>query len=355
MSLGALLTYSLAHYAAYPGVGAFVLLFGIALHCERRQSLAALAGTVLALSVAVATQPDGVTTGSTWFSTELAVAVAWLVGDNLRQRRARWSDLQERNRLLEANREERARQAVAEERLRIARELHDVVAHSLSVIAVQAGVAGHVLDTQPEEARSSLAAITTTSRAALTEMRRMLGILRAAPDGVAARDARPDAPADATSDLTPAPRLADVPELVARARDGGLAATLHIEGEPPALSPVVELSGYRIVQEALTNAIKHGGPHAEVTLSYSAEEVHIVVTDDGIDTARGFDPSENAAIGEARNAARFRADTPGGGHGLIGMRERAAVCGGRLTVGTPPGGGFRVSARLPVTLPAARA
>ena len=177
--LAALLGLAFLHSQAYPGFYAFALLFGICLHTgDRRRRLAVFAATLVALAIALAVQPAGVVTASTWVSTMLLALVAGLGGENLRHRRARWAALQERARLLEAEREERARRAVVEERLRIARELHDVVAHSMSVIAVQSGVGHHVLDTQPEEARRALAAIETTSRAALTEMRRLLGVLR---------------------------------------------------------------------------------------------------------------------------------------------------------------------------------
>ena len=176
--LGSLLVYSLAHYGPYPGINAFVLLFAITLHGERRESRAVFAATLLTLTIAIWAQPAAVATASTWFSTFLVATVAGLLGENLRHRRERWTALEERARFVEMEREERVRRAVIEERLRIARELHDVVAHAMSVIAVQSGVGHHVIDTQPEEARRALASIETTSRAALTEMRRLLGVLR---------------------------------------------------------------------------------------------------------------------------------------------------------------------------------
>jgi signal transduction histidine kinase len=215
-------------------------------------------------------------------------------------------------------REDRARRAVTEERLRIARELHDVVAHSMSVIAVQSGVGHHVLDTQPEEARRALAAIETTSRAALIEMRRLLGVLRQEGEPRAA--------------LAPAPGLADLPFLLEQVTQAGLDVTLTMLGEVPQVSAPVDLTTYRIVQEALTNILKHGGPTAQVRITYSEAEVYVEVLDDGRPRA----PRPAAA----------RSDL---GHGLIGMRERVAVFGGRLSAGTRPGGGYRVAAHLPLS------
>lgn len=316
--LGSLLVYSLAHYGPYPGINAFVLLFAIALHDERRQARVVFVATLLVLTVAVWVQPGGVATASTWFSTLLVAAVAGLLGENLRDRRLRWAALEERARFVEKEREERVRRAVTDERLRIARELHDVVAHAMSVIAVQSGVGHHVIDSQPEEARRALAAIETTSRGALTEMRRLLGVLR--QEG------------DAQAPLTPAPGLADLPLLVGQVGEAGLEVTVAVTGEPTQASVPVDLTAYRIVQEALTNALKHGGPAARVTIAYSPGEVYLEVTDEG----RG---------GAGRRAIRPNAV----GHGLIGMRERVSVFNGDLTAGPRPEGGFRVAAHLPLS------
>jgi signal transduction histidine kinase len=319
VSLGALLVSAAAHVQIYPGVNAFVLLFGITLHTsDRRRRIAVFVATLIALSVAVWAQPAGVANASTWLSTLLLAAVCGLGGDNLRHRRGRWAALEERARFIESEREERTRNAVFDERLRIARELHDIVAHSMSVIAVQAGVGHHVLDTQPEEARRALAAIEITSRSALNEMRRLLGVLR--------QEGQPHGA------LSPAPGLADLPDLLAQVREAGLGVTTIVTGQPTAVALPVDLTAYRIIQEALTNALKHGGPAATVTINYRPEEVRLEVTDDGSATTPG------------RNTQR--ADTVG--HGLIGMRERVAVFGGQLSAGTRPEGGFRVAARLPI-------
>jgi signal transduction histidine kinase len=191
VSAAALILYGAGQFAPYPGLPVFVLLFAISLHTDRKRAAVAAAIAALAMSVAVEQQPALVATGSTWVTSLLAIAVAWLLGENQRNRRARWAVMEERTRRLEAEREERARQAVIEERLRIARELHDVVAHSMSVIAVQSGVANHVISTRPEQAQQALASIEATSRDALVEMRRLLGVLR-----------QPDHP---VPDLTPSP------------------------------------------------------------------------------------------------------------------------------------------------------
>jgi signal transduction histidine kinase len=198
-----------------------------------------------------------------------------------------------------------ANAAVGDERLRIARELHDIVAHSMSLIAVKAGIANHVADQRPEEARDALRIIEATSRGTLTEMRRMLGVLRSE-----------------TADLTPAPGLSGLPELAEQARMAGVDVTMT--SPDTELPSGLEMSVYRIVQEALTNVVKHAGPvRCEVTVTANGKEVRIDVTDNG----------------------------PGGptgsGHGLIGMRERVMMYDGSFTAGPRPEGGFAVSARMP--------
>src|SRR6478736_1587983 len=253
VTLVSLLCYAALNYAAYPGLGVFVLVFGVALHSPRRTSLITFVACLVAFSVALALQPSGVATRTTWISTLLLTAVAWLAADNLRTRRQRWSALRERALRLETEREVEARRAVESERLRIARELHDVVAHSMSVIAVQSAVGHHVIDTNPEEARRALAAVETTSRAALVELRRMLGVLREDDDRDGAK-------------LMPAPGLADLPRLVAGVREAGLAVDLDIQGAPADIPLGVDSSTYRLVQEALTNVLKHGGSIATVTV-----------------------------------------------------------------------------------------
>ncbi|GAA4800248.1 sensor histidine kinase [Streptomyces ziwulingensis] len=240
-----------------------------------------------------------------------AVGGAWAVGRGVRERRAAAA----------LHAEHLARHAVDEERLHIARELHDVVAHSMGVIAVRAAVANHVAETRPQEAREALRVIEGTSRAALTEMRRMLGVLRA--------------DTDAPGPLLPPPGLTRLPELAQAARTAGVDVDLEVR-DAGDLPEGVELSVYRIVQEALTNVIKHAGP-ARCTVRVTTDgrgtcrrEVRMEVTDDGAGS-----PPPGGAPGRD------------GGHGLIGMRERAALYGGTLTAGPGPSGGYRVRACLP--------
>lgn len=246
----------------------------------------------------------------------IVCAGVWTASFLLSRRREQARELAERAERLERERETEARAAAAEERARIAREMHDVVAHSLSVMVVQAEAAEAMLDTDPERARRPLGAVQETGRSALTELRRMLGVLREIAD---------EGPA-----LAPQPGLAGLDALVEHVRDAGLAVTLRVEGEPRPLPPGVDLSAYRIVQEGLTNALKHAGPaRAEVVVRYRPREVELSVTDDG----RGTDPAGN-----------------GGGHGLVGMRERVALYGGRLSAGPRPAPerGFAMTAALPI-------
>jgi signal transduction histidine kinase len=233
-----------------------------------------------------------------------ATAGAWTVGQAVRERRAH----------LRAEAERLAERAVSEERLRIARELHDVVAHSMSLIAVKAGVANHVARSRPEEAIDALRVIEDTSKQALTEMRRLLGVLRT-------DDTRQD-------ELAPAPSLDDLPHLAQRAADAGVRVVLDLRADQD-VPAGVSLSAYRIVQEALTNVIRHAGPaRCEVTVTARDGEVRIEVVDDG-------------------PGRRVPAADHGSGHGLAGIRERALACGGEFTAGPLNGSGFQVKARLP--------
>lgn len=244
----------------------------------------------------------------------IVFGTAFLFGDNMRRRRERMADLEARADAEETTRQALAREAVAGERQRIARELHDVVAHSLSVMVVQAGAARRMVDKRPERAIEALGAIETTGREALDEMRRLLGVLRTDGDGDAS--------------LEPQPSLLRLDALVGA--DGGVPVEVVVDGEPSPLPAAVDLQAYRIVQEALTNVRKHAGPaHATVHVRYGADAVEVRVDDDG----RGA-----SAAGAAGGA----------GHGLVGMRERAALCGGELRAGPRPGGGWSVTARLPL-------
>jgi signal transduction histidine kinase len=238
-------------------------------------------------------------------------AAAYFFGSTIRNRRLYMEQLEERAASLERERDEEAKRAVADERLRIAQELHDVVAHSMGVIAVQAGVGAHVIDTDPVEAKRSLEAISATSRSTLTEIRRMLGVLRE----------------DTGAEYEPAPDLAELPRLVDAVRAAGLEVEVNVAGSGTDVPPGVSFTAYRIVQEALTNVLKHAGPaRATVVVDYEPGVLHVEVADDG----RGVNGRSSS-----------------GGHGLVGMRERVAVYGGTLTAAPRLGGGFRVAATLP--------
>jgi signal transduction histidine kinase len=298
------------------GVAILVAVYSVAAYGDRWVSLAGLAAAAVG-SAAIQLTP-GRFQWPTPVTNTLIIGAAWLLGHFAHNYRAYAARLEERTAELEQAREELARRAVTEERLRLARELHDVVAHAMSVIAVQSGVGAHVADTQPQEAAKALAAIEATSRAALTELRRLLGVLR--------RDSEPQ------GDLTPVPGLADLDGLLAEVAKAGLAVRLRVEGTPSQLPAGVDLSAYRIVQEALTNVVKHAGPaRAQVVVGYRDQDVTVEVTDDG----RGVE----ASTGDGQAMV---------GHGLIGMRERVAAFGGDLEVGPGPDGGFRVAARLPL-------
>ena len=301
-----------------------------------------------------------------------ALVIAWMTGYSVRQRRLYAVTLQD----------QAASSAVAEERLRIARELHDVVAHSMSVIAVQAGYGQYVIDRNPADAKDALGAIQATSRDALEEMRRMLGVLRqqdAAPGpaladpgagavgrtsddpagvtagGTAGRpgDGHPRPPASVPgtgltraepAPLAPAPGLADLDRLIQRTRGAGVQVAVERSGRVRPVPAGVDLSAYRIIQEALTNVVKHasGGVRCTVSLGYVDEALEVRVTDDG-----GGSPALVPAGVRAGLPGRGPV-APGTGHGIIGMRERANLCGGEFSAGPLPAGGFRVTAVLPL-------
>ncbi|KXK58410.1 hypothetical protein AWW66_29895 [Micromonospora rosaria] len=288
----------------------------VAANRARRMSVPA-AGVVLVTQVLAAFVNSGVEPVDRAALTILAVATAWALGTSVRARR----------RYAAVLREHAAAEAVTVERLRIARELHDLVAHSIGVIAIQAGVGARVIDTQPAQARSALATIEATSRDTLAELRRTLGALR--------RGVGESAP------LAPTPGLADLDRLVAAAADAGVRVEVRrygaarqphgrdpVRADTAALPPEVDLAAFRIVQESLTNVVRHAGvPACRVTVEHGEEEVTVEIVDDG----RG------GPIG-------------GDGHGLLGMRERVRTLGGDFRAGPRPEGGFRVLARLPVTM-----
>ncbi|MGA5132522.1 sensor histidine kinase [Streptomyces olivoreticuli] len=248
--------------------------------------------------------------------------LAWVLGDSMRTRRAYWAQLEERATRLEKEREQQSRMAVVAERARIARELHDVVAHNVSVMVVQADGAAYVLDASPEQAKQALETISGTGRQALAEMRRLLGVLRTEEGGEG-------------GEYVPQPDVEQIGDLVEQVRGAGLPVEFQVEGAPRPLPSGVELTAYRIVQEALTNTRKHGGPGAgaSVHLTFFDDGLGLLVEDDG----RGAQQELYEAGG-----------ADGMGHGLIGMRERVGMVGGTLDAGPRPGGGFRISVLLPI-------
>src|SRR5439155_6301524 len=314
-------------------------------------------------------------------SAALFVIVAWFTGYIVRQRRRYALGLQD----------EAASKAVAEERLRIARELHDVVAHSMSVIAVQAGYGQYVIDTQPADARNALGAIQATSREALDEMRRMLGALRqadetdqreaarAGPDpGTGAGHPAGDAPGEAgpapkapggsaplaggSAPLSPAPGLAELDRLISRTARAGVRVDVTRCGQPRDLPASIDLSAYRIVQEVLTNVVKHACTNScRVLIGYGQDELILEVTDNGAGlsamTGAGVSGRSLALAGAGQGGGALA--EPGGtvlptvsiggsGHGIIGMRERMSLLGGEFSAGPLPGYGFQVSAHIPL-------
>jgi signal transduction histidine kinase len=270
-----------------------------------------------------------------WVLTFIQFGAAFFLGDLQKRRLAYMAKLEALNAQLATEQELRSRWAVAEERGRIARELHDVVAHSVSVMVVQAGAARRTLAASPDMAAAALGQIESTGRQALVEMRRLLGLLRAGE--------RTDAAA-----LAPQPGLEHLESLAAAAREAGLPVEVRVEGEPRPLPAGVDLSAYRIVQEALTNVVRHAGPaRATVRVCYGREALEIQVTDDGPGAAGDGGGLVVVTIGPD-GVLEVPGRGNGDGHGLIGMRERVAMFGGTLEAGARPEGGYRVAARLPL-------
>ncbi|MDJ0461678.1 sensor histidine kinase [Streptomyces sp. H27-C3] len=267
---------------------------------------------------------DGTIVPAIFFAVVLTLpfALAWVLGDSMRTRRAYFAELEERAARLEKEREAQSKVAVAAERARIARELHDVVAHNVSVMVVQADGAAYVMDASPAQAKQALETISTTGRQALAEMRRLLGVLRTGEK-------------QESGEYVPQPDVEQIEDLVEQVRSAGLTVDFKVEGTPRPLPSGVELTAYRIVQEALTNARKHGGPDvgASVRLVYFDDGLGLLVEDDGRGAAHELYEDGGA---------------DGRGHGLIGMRERVGMVGGTLDAGPRSGGGFRISALLPL-------
>ncbi|MFI7453257.1 sensor histidine kinase [Nonomuraea sp. NPDC049714] len=295
------------------GVAGVVLLYSVASH---RGLAAALGGLLLSLVVYGVGVSAGPLSTARWSDHVAAIVVlvaVWGGGRSLRLRRAYLEELKDRATRLERAHAADTRAARAEERSRIARELHDVVAHHVSVMTVQAAAARKVLAADPELAREALSAIESTGRTAMAEMRDIVGVLRA----------------DARAELTPQPGMRDLPALVEQMREAGLITTLSVEGEAEPVPAGVDLAAYRLVQEGLTNSLRHAGTGARavVTVRRGRDELEVRVEDDG--------------LGAAASPRRP-------GHGLVGIRERVALYGGILTIGPKAGGGFKVRATFPL-------
>jgi len=285
-----------------PPIATSVGIYTVAANLRRTDALWAAAVSVAASTLAEL----GLTDWNRAASNLIPFLAAWVIGDNLGTRRAYMRALEERAARLEAE----AGRARAEEQARIARELHDVIAHNVSVMVVQAAAANDVFDARPDRAREALQAIEASGRKALDEMRRLLGVVRG--DG---------------ADYAPQPGIEQLDELVEHVRAAGLAVAISVQGTPRPLPAGVELSAYRVVQEALTNTLKHAqASRAEVALRYREQELDVEVRDDGVGGGNGN----------------------GSGRGLIGMRERVAAFGGSLDAGPAAGGGFAVGARFPL-------
>ncbi|RAJ65415.1 signal transduction histidine kinase [Streptomyces sp. Amel2xB2] len=316
-------------------IAAIIALYTVSNRTDRVTSVRVGAVTVGVLTAA------GMLLGShPWYTQDNLATFAWTglaaaAGDAVRSRRAFVDAIRERAERAERTREEEARRRVAEERMRIARELHDVVAHHIALVNVQAGVASHVMDQRPDQAKEALAHVREASRHALGELQATVGLLRQS--------------GESTAPTEPAPGLDVLDELTEGFARAGLSVSVRSEpapgeGEPPlpSVPSAVDLTAYRVVQEALTNVQKHAGPgaHAEVRIATRADALEVTVTDDG-GTGRAVGAPEPGPGASAVPAA-------GGGHGLIGMRERAAALHGMCETGPLPDGGFRVHVRLPL-------
>ncbi len=317
VTIGCGVVFQLLEVRDSPLVTSPVLLsvYNVAVRTNRRT-----AWTVAAVSAAFLVSAAVVGASASWLDPEKAAMLAWTalpaaVGDGVRSRRAYVAAVEERAEHAERTREQEAQQRVAAERVRIARDLHDIVAHHIALINAQAGVAVHLMDQRPEQILTALEDIRDTSRSALDELRVTVDLLRQSDDPVAPRE--------------PMPGLAQVPALLASFERAGLAVSHAWRGTAEPLEPAADLAAYRIVQESLTNVRKHAGAdRARLFLHYQRERLTITVEDDG---SAGPQPAR-----------------PGAGHGLIGMRERAATIGGRLYAGPRAGGGFTVTAELPL-------
>ena len=306
MILVALAVYGLLGYGNWPngGLGLIIAMFTVATLRNRGQAATAFIATIVVTAIGSLTTSSGVTV-SQFIAAALEILSAWILGDGTR----RWA---QRTQHLAAQ----AAQAIVDERVSIARELHDILAHHLSVISIQAGLATYVLDTDPRTAKTAIATVGGASRQALLDMRRLLDVLRI------------DEPTGESALYSPQPGIAQLKDLVARVRDAGLPVTLVVTGPVRVLAPGPDLCAYRVVQESLTNVLKHAGrATAQVAVEYDEHTVSVSITDDGTKRSR-----HGAEVG----------------HGIRGMRERAQLYGGALSAQPAKERGFTVLLRLPL-------
>jgi signal transduction histidine kinase len=307
VTLGAAVVVELLE-GTFQAQGSLVALYTVAAHSGRRAATWAAVATVVAIAVMLLNGPRWELIAG--LGALALYAAAWALGDNVRTRRAHLRGLEEKAERLERERIENVRRATAEEQARIARELHDVIAHSVSVMVVQAAAAGDVFDTNPARAREAMASVEATGRAALAELRRLLGDVRYGDASYA-----------------PQPGLAGLDALAEHVRAAGVEVDVQVEGVSTPLAAGLDLAAYRIVQEALTNTLKHAGAtRATVKVRHRDARVELEIVDDGIGVTRG----------------------DGIGHGIIGMRERASLYGGELRAEPQLEGGFGVFATLPL-------
>ncbi|MFC0627786.1 sensor histidine kinase [Kribbella deserti] len=309
----------------FGNVGLLVTLYAIAVYGNVKQSRLALGVGMCGVLMAVSryyTESDWRQQFTMLFAFGALVFGVWAIGERRRTRALYVAQLEERAAQLERDRDRESKLAVSNERTRIAREIHDVVAHGLSIMIVQADGGLYAADANPDQAKKALATIGDTGRASLTEMRKMLGLLK--------QDSQPELDPDQPR---PQPGVSQLPELIENVRNAGLTVDYQVRGTPRDLPALLGLTAYRIVQEGLTNTLKHAGPgaHTSVDLEYGREMLTVVVTDDG------------------RGAAAASSNDPG--HGLVGMRQRASISGGTVNAGPRAGGGYEVIARLPYDLP----
>jgi signal transduction histidine kinase len=322
--LGVMLLGSLIYAArGYPSAnvdffGPVIAFYTVASQTPRVTSVAAGVTLWLAVLVSVAISPTEAGDSSAVLTAAVLIVAVWLFGDGVRQRRHYAQQLETKTYELEAARHELADQAVAQERLRIARDLHDIVAHSISTIVVQASVARDAIDVSRETATQAIERVQAISRGAMVEVRQLLGVLRL--------------PDERRTPPSPLPRLTDLGHLITQAEDGGITVLSSIEGRESTLPAAVDLAAYRIVQEALTNVVKHAsGANACVTLHYGDDTLTVEIVN-----------------GTGNPSDRPIAPVDRGGLGITGMRERVALLGGRFEAGPRREGGFRVEAVLPL-------